>query len=200
VVVADGLPLYRDALARAIRQDSALELVAEAADLEELAQALRRHRPAVAIVDAELLPPEQPLPPGSTTRTLVLASRLDAAGAFAAIEAGASGYLSRDASSDAVRIAIAAVAAGQTLLDPAVQTGVAGEIRVRMRDERPVLSGREREILGLIADGLTARQIGQRLHISTATVKTHVLHLYDKLDVTDRAAAVAEAMRRGLLE
>jgi two-component system nitrate/nitrite response regulator NarL len=77
---------------------------------------------------------------------------------------------------------------------------MAREIRLRGRDDRPLLSAREQQVLVLIAEGRTAPQIGRELHVSTATVKTHILHLYEKLGVTERAAAVAEAMRRGLLE
>jgi two-component system, NarL family, nitrate/nitrite response regulator NarL len=92
------------------------------------------------------------------------------------------------------------VARGETVLDPSSQTGLAREIRLRGRDERPVLSPREHEILVLIAEGRTAPEIGRRLHLSTATVKTHQIHVYEKLGVAERAAAVAWAMRRGLLE
>jgi two-component system nitrate/nitrite response regulator NarL len=86
------------------------------------------------------------------------------------------------------------------VLDSRLQTGVAREVRLRARDSRPVLSPRERQILALIAKGRSAPQIGRELFLSTGTVKTHILHLYDKLDVSERAAAVAEAMRLGLLE
>jgi two-component system nitrate/nitrite response regulator NarL len=81
-----------------------------------------------------------------------------------------------------------------------VQTGIAWEIQLRVRDERPVLSPREHEILVLVADGRTAPEIARQLGVSTPTVKTHQQHLYEKLGVTERAAAVAEAMRKGLIE
>jgi len=96
--------------------------------------------------------------------------------------------------------AIAAVARGRTVLAPQLQAGIAGEIRLRAVDERPVLSERERQTLELVAEGLTAPEIGRRLCLATPTVKTHLHHVYDKLGVAERAAAVAEAMRRGLLE
>jgi len=98
------------------------------------------------------------------------------------------------------RDAIAAVARGETVLAPEVQAGIAREIRLRSGDERPVLTAREREILGMTADGYSAPEIAERLTLSPTTVRTHLQHLYDKLGVSDRAAAVAEAMRRGLLE
>jgi two-component system, NarL family, nitrate/nitrite response regulator NarL len=86
-------------------------------------------------------------------------------------------------------------------VDPSLQSGVFTEIHAReVAGDRPVLTSREREILGLIAAGMTAPAIAAQLFLSTATVKTHLAHLYDKLGVGDRAAAAAEAMRRGLLE
>ena len=86
------------------------------------------------------------------------------------------------------------------MLSPRLQTGIAGEIRLRSAVERPVLSEREREILKLVAAGLTAPRIGRQLCLATPTVKTHLHHVYEKLGVAERAAAVAQAMRRGLLE
>jgi two-component system, NarL family, nitrate/nitrite response regulator NarL len=200
VISADAQPLYRDALARAIRQDRKLELVAEAQDVGQLTSAIRRLAPDVAVVEAEML---EPLPLGwetGATRLLLLATEVSPIEAYDAIAQGAAGFLSKDAESSAIRRAIAAVARGETVLDRSAQTGIAKEIRLRTRDDRPELSAREQEILVLIADGQTAPQIARRLHLSTATVKTHLLHLYEKLGVTERAAAVAEGMRRGLLE
>ena len=86
------------------------------------------------------------------------------------------------------------------MLSPEAQHGVAKEVRLRARDQRPALSAREREILVLTAEGLSAPDIARRLYLSPTTVKTHLQHLYDKLGVSDRAAAVAAAMRHRLLE
>ena len=118
----------------------------------------------------------------------------------AALRAGARGYLTKDADASELCDAISAVARGRTVLAPQLQAGIAGEIRLRAVHERPFLSDRESEILKLVADGLTAPEIGRRIHLSTATIKTHLQHLYDKLGVSERAAAVAVAMRRGLVE
>jgi len=200
VISADPCPLFHDALARAIRQDRGLELVAEAEDADQLAGAIRRLAPEVAVVDAELLAPRPAGWDPGCTRLLLLAAEVRPTEAFAAVELGASGYVSKDADAALIRRAIAAVARGETVLDPTAQTGIAQEIRLRARDERPELSAREHEILVLVAEGRTAPQIAGHLSLSTATVKTHLLHLYDKLGVTERAAAVAEGMRRGLLE
>lgn len=191
-------PLFHDSLARALERHPSLEIVDQIDDVAHLAPALQRTSADVALVDESLLPPGA-LPP-SAARLILLAGEPEPRRAFEAIEDGAAGYLSRDLEADVLCDAISRVAAGETVIDPAVQTGVAREVRLRADDGRPMLSPREQEILGLIAQGMTAPDIGRRLHLSTATVKTHILHLYEKLDVGERAEAVAEAMRQGLIE
>jgi two-component system, NarL family, nitrate/nitrite response regulator NarL len=119
---------------------------------------------------------------------------------YSAIARGAAGYLTKDADARELCDAISAVARGTIVLAPQVQNGIAGEIRLRAVHDRPFLSDRERQVLNLVAEGLTAPQIGRRIHLSTATVKTHLAHVYEKLGVAERAAAVAAAMRRGLVE
>lgn len=191
-------PLFHDSLARALERHPSLELVEQVDDAARLAPALQQTEADVALVDEGLLSPGA-LPP-SAARLILLASEPEPRRAFDAMEDGAAGYLSRDLEADALCDAISRVATGETVIDPAVQTGVAREVRLRADDGRPMLSPREQEILGLIAQGMTAPDIGRRLHLSTATVKTHILHLYEKLDVGERAEAVAEAMRQGLIE
>jgi two-component system nitrate/nitrite response regulator NarL len=198
VLMADSQPLFRDSLARAVRQRRSLEVVAELGDADALPAALEYAQPDVAVVDDALL--DGARLDAAATRVVLLGGEPEPARALAAIERGAAGYLSRDSSADALCEAILRAAAGETVLDPAVQTGVAGEIRLRTRSPRPLLSPREREILQLIAKGLSAPQIGRRLQIGTGTVKTHILHLYEKLGASERAAAVVEGMRQGLLE
>lgn len=200
VVAADPRPLFRDALGRAVRHDPDLDLVAEAEDAAELRAALRRLRPDVAVGDVELLEPLLHDTKANPTRLVILTADVTPPKAFAVIELGAAGYLSKDADGAAIRRAIAAVARGETVLAPAAQTAVAKEARLRARDERPPLSPREQEILVLIAGGRTAPAIARELQLSTATIKTHLVHLYGKLRVADRAAAVAAGMRWGLLE
>jgi two-component system nitrate/nitrite response regulator NarL len=134
-------------------------------------------------------------------RVLFLSGYFDSATVYEALQAGASGFLSKDATADSVCDAVRAVARGETVLGPEIQGALARELRERApAEERPVLSAREREILALTAEGLTSPDIGKRLHLSPATVKTHLQNTYEKLGVSDRAAAVAEGMRRGLLE
>jgi two-component system, NarL family, nitrate/nitrite response regulator NarL len=198
VLMADSQPLFRDSLARAVEQRRSLEVVAELGEADALPAALERTRPDVAVIDDALL--DGTRLDAATARVVLLGGKPESARAFAAIEGGAAGYLSRDSSADALCDAILRAASGDIVLDPAAQTGVSREIRLRTRSRRPRLSPREREILQLIAKGLTAPQIGRRLQIGTGTVKTHMLHLYDKLGVSERAAAVLEGMRQGLLE
>jgi two-component system nitrate/nitrite response regulator NarL len=95
---------------------------------------------------------------------------------------------------------IVAVARGEVVLPPWLHSGLASEIRARARDPDPGLTARELDVLRLIAEGRSAPAVGRALHLSTGTVKSHLTSVYEKLGVNDRAAAVAEGMRRGVLE
>ena len=198
IVTADTQPLFQDSLQRALEQRPGIEEVAQVREAAALAGAIERARPDVALIDEALLEPESvgTLP----TRVVVLSGAPAGSRAFEAIESGAAGYLSRDGDADALCGALFRVAAGQTVLDPSLHTGIAREVRMRGVAERPLPSPREREVLRLIAKGRSAPEIAAELQLSTGTVKTHMLHLYEKLGVSERAAAVAEAMRQGLLE
>jgi two-component system, NarL family, nitrate/nitrite response regulator NarL len=193
-------------VSRAIKERPDLELVALAGDGHEALLAIASEQPDVAVIDLPLdrLNGEQVLNAvrrnGLQTRVLMLAEEPHPESVYDAIANGACGYLTRDVDARELCDAIAAVARGRTVLAPSVQGGVAGEIRLRAVHERPFLSDREREVLELVAAGLNAPEIGRRVHLSTATVKTHLSHVYEKLGVADRAAAVAAAMRRGLVE
>lgn len=198
VLTADTQPLFQDSLARALERRQSLELVGQVGDAEALLAAIEELRPDVALIDDSLLDPSRV--GVLATRVVLLAGDPETSRAFDAFERGAAGYLSRDSDAEALCDAIVRVALGEAVLDPSLQTGVAREVRLRASDGRPMLSPREQQILRLIAKGHSAPQIGRELHLSTGTVKTHILHLYDKLGVSERAAAVAEAMRQGLLE
>lgn len=112
-----------------------------------------------------------------------------------AIQAGAAGYLLKDAPREELLRAIRAAARGESVLDPAVAARVMNQIRAPQEG----LSAREVEVLRMVARGATNREIGQMLHISEATVKTHLIHIFSKLNVSDRTAAVTAAQERGLL-
>jgi two-component system nitrate/nitrite response regulator NarL len=198
VLTADTQPLFQDSLARALERRPSLELVSQVRDADALLAALGHARPDVALIDDSLLDPAGVA--ALATRVVLLGGCPEKAPAFEALAHGAAGYLSRDSDADALCDAIVRVARGEAVLDPRLQTGVAREVRLRAGNGRPLLSPREREILRLIADGASAPRIGCELDLRTGTVKTHMLHLYEKLGVSERAAAVAEAMRQGLLE
>jgi two-component system nitrate/nitrite response regulator NarL len=206
VYVADDHPLYRKAVADAIKSRPSLEYVGESDNGRDALTKIREYVPDVAVVDIMM--------PGLdgfgvlnavvreelATRVLLLTANVDSAEAFKAIGAGAAGCLLKDAGADELCDAIAAVARGETVLASDVQAGIAREIRMRSSTERPLLSPREHEVLALTANGLSAPEVAKQLVLSPATVRTHLQHLYDKLGVSDRAAAVAEAMRRGIIE
>jgi two-component system nitrate/nitrite response regulator NarL len=207
VLIADDHPLFREAIGRVIAAEPDLELVAEAADGRSALDRIRALKPDVAVIDVRMpkLDGSDVLAAlreeGLPTNVVFLSAFLDSKTVYEAVAAGANAYLSKEAETDEIVTAIKAAARGETILGPEVQTGLAEQIRLREESEaRPRLSEREHEVLRLIAQGLSAPEIGERIHLSTATVKTHLQHLYEKLGVSERAAAVAEGMRRGLVE
>jgi two-component system nitrate/nitrite response regulator NarL len=207
VVVADDHPLFREGIERAVRERPDLELVGSAADGREALERIRELAPQVAVLDMRLpgldglqvlnAVTRDELP----TRVLFLSASGDAELVYRAVQGGAAGYFRKEADRQVILDAIAAAARGATVIEPGLQAGVFDQIRVRAADDdRPLLTAREREVLTLMAEGASGPQIADRLIIALPTVKTHQARLYEKLGVSDRAAAVAEAMRRGLLE
>ena len=207
VLIADDHPLFREAIVRVIQGNPDLDLVAEASDGRSALQKIRELTPDVAVIDVRMpgLDGSDVLvalrEEGLRTNVVFLSAFLDSKTVYDAVAAGAKAYLSKEAESEEIVAAIAAAARGDTILGPEVQTGLAEQIRFREEnDARPRLSDREHEVLRLVAQGMSAPEIGERIHLSTATVKTHLQHLYEKLGVSECAAAVAEGMRRGLVE
>ena len=207
VLVADDHPLFRDGIERAVRERPELELVGAAADGREALARIRELQPQVAVLDIRL--PELDglqvlnalVRDGVPTRVLFLSAAGDAEIVYRAIQAGAAGYFRKEADREAILNGIGAVAGGRTAIEPELQAGVFDQIRLRgTGEERPILTAREREVLALMAEGLSGPKIAEQLIVALPTVKTHQARLYEKLGVSDRAAAVAEAMRRGLLE
>lgn len=183
-----------------------LELVGQGADGRQALADIRSLQPNVAVIDMRI-PGLSGLDvlaaakrDGLETRIVFLSAHLDSDLVYRAVASGASGYLSKEADRDEILDAVAAVSRGQVVIASEGQTGLASEIRRREVVERPLLTAREREVLVLTADGLTAPEIAKRLQLGVATVRSHLQNLYEKLGVSDRAAAVAEAMRAGLLE
>jgi len=136
---------------------------------------------------------------GARARVLVLTTYDTDSDTLPAIEAGATGYLLKDAPRDELFTAVRAAAQGRTVLSPAVATRLVSAVRAPRGPGEEPLSAREREVLALVARGASNREIARDLFISEATVKTHLTHLYAKLGVNDRAAAVAVAYDRGIL-
>ena len=136
---------------------------------------------------------------GARAKVLVLTTYDTDSDTIPAIEAGATGYLLKDAPRDELFTAVRAAAQGRTVLSPAVASRLVSAVRAPRAPGNEPLSAREREVLALVAKGTSNREIARELFISEATVKTHLTHLYAKLGVKDRAAAVATAYDRGIL-
>jgi len=206
VYVADDHPIYREGLVGALKLHPELEIVGEASDGATALDQIRELAPDVAVLDLampgmsgfEVLSGIQS--EGLGTRVVVLSASTDSEAVFRAVAEGAVAYVPKESSREEVSDAILAASRGEVLLSPGVQGGLASEIRSRGQSSSgPALSARESEVLKLTAEGLSAPEIGFRLQVSSATVKAHMEAAYEKLGVTDRAGAVAEAMRQGLL-
>jgi two-component system nitrate/nitrite response regulator NarL len=163
---------------------------------------LRRLAPDVALIDVrgarEIL--EAARREGLPTRIVILTADLEEDLVYELLAAGAAGYLSKESDRQTVLDAVAAAARGEVALSPGAQTGLVRSLRRREAHAHHALTDREREVLALAAEGITTPEIAARLELSAATVKTHLQKAYEKLGVTDRTAAVALALRRGLLE
>lgn len=205
VVLADDHPVFRDGLQRLLEEALGITVLAAVECGREALDAIREQRPQVAIVDLKL-----PDIDGATvidivrrerlpTAILVLSALTDSAVVYRCIELGAAGYLPKLTAGEEICAAVFALARGESVVPSELQAGLASEIRLRRSDDRPVLTPRELDVIRLAADGHSNAEIGLRLHVSTATVKTHLQHIFEKLEVSDRSAAVAQALRRGLL-
>lgn len=206
VLIADDHPLIREALADAIRQRADLELVGVARDGREALEQVGALHPDVAVLDIRMgdIDGRRVLAAivrdGLPTRVLFLSSTSDGTTVYECLAEGATGFLDKETETGRICDAIAATARGETVLGPGVEAGVVQQIRARGAQRPPALSAREHEILRLVAAGLPGPEIGRRLYIAPSTVKSHLASIYEKLGVSERAAAVAEGMRRGLLE
>jgi two-component system, NarL family, nitrate/nitrite response regulator NarL len=206
VLVADDHPMYREGVVNALRRRAEIASVEEAGSGREALEVLARVQPDVALLDIQMADLDgvqvarvisrDSLP----TRALFLSAYYDQEIVYKALAAGAAGYLSKDARGNEIADAVIAVARGETVLGRDIQAAVARRIRQTAEQAEPKLSAREREVLELVSAGLSAPEVARRLNLSPTTVKTHLQRVYEKLGVGDRAAAVAEAMRRHLLE
>ena len=202
LLIVDDHPVVRDGLRGMFAAEAGIEVVGEAANGPEAVARALTHDPDVVLMDLRMPGGDgvsairDLAERGARAKVLVLTTYDDDRDVLAAIDAGATGYLLKDAPRDELFRAVRAAARGETVLSPPIATQLLGRVRDPAPDE---LTAREFEIVALIADGATNRDIAAALFISEATVKTHLLRAYAKLGVNDRAAAVGEAFRRGLL-
>ncbi len=202
MLIVDDHPVVRDGLRGVIDGEPDMTVVGEAG---HGAEALARV--AAEPVDVVLMDLRMPTMGGveaigelrrraPSVRVLVLTTFDTDRDVLPAIEAGATGYLLKDTPRDELLRAVRAAHRGEAVLSPTVAGRLMGQVRAPAQD---TLSGRELEVLRLVAAGSTNRETAQKLFISEATVKTHLLHIYAKLEVRDRASAVAAGYQRGLL-
>ncbi|MFF3918786.1 response regulator [Streptomyces sp. NPDC001852] len=205
LLIVDDHPVVRDGLRGMFESAPGFRVLGEAADgVEAVARA--------AALDPDVILMDLRMPGGSgvdaireltrrgaRAKVLVLTTYDTDTDTLPAIEAGATGYLLKDAPRDELFTAVRAAAGGRTVLSPAVASRLVHAVRTPRQPGAEPLSAREREVLVLVARGTSNREIARELFISEATVKTHLTHLYAKLGVNDRAAAVAAGYDRGIL-
>ena len=202
LLIVDDHPVVRDGLRGMFTVAPGFDVLGEAADGAAAVELAGSLRPDVILMDLRM--PEmngvtaitRMADLGITARVLVLTTYDTDSDVLPAIDAGATGFLLKDAPRDELFRAVRAAARGESVLSPSVAARLLNQMRSPVKE---ALSQRELEVLGLIARGSTNREAAARLFISEATVKTHLLHAYAKLGVKDRAAAVAVAFERGLL-
>jgi DNA-binding NarL/FixJ family response regulator len=215
VVVADDQTVVREGIVMLLGLLPGIEVVGAAADGEEAVRLVAEQQPEVVLMDLRMprcdgveatrrIRSEHP-----GTQVVVLTTYADDGDLFPALQAGARGYLTKDAGGDEIARAIADVTAGGAGLSPAVQSRVldalaAGGPLPGRREHGAQqhlpdgLTAREAEVLALVAEGLSNSEIAARLHVSMATVKTHINNLFAKTGVRDRAQAVGYAYRHGI--
>ncbi|QWF81720.1 response regulator [Amycolatopsis sp. CA-230715] len=202
ILLVDDHPVVREGLRGMLEAEEDLTVVGEANSGGEGVVMSAAKEPDVVLMDLRMPgldgveATKRILADSPARRVVVLTTYETDTDILRAVEAGAAGYLLKDASRAELANAIRAAARGETVLAPSV----AGKLVRRVRQPAaPALSAREVEVLKLVAKGGTNADIGRELHISEATVKTHLLRVFGKLDVSDRTAAVTTAMRHGLL-
>ncbi|WP_144805017.1 response regulator transcription factor [Curtobacterium sp. BH-2-1-1] len=202
IVIADDHPVVRAGLRALLDAEDDLAVVGEAATPDAATAMAEQTAPELVLMDLQF---GQETTGADATRrirsldappyVLVLTNYDSDGDILGAVEAGASGYLLKDAPPEELVAAVRAAASGQSALAPAI----AGRLMARMRAPRVSLSAREIEVLRLVADGASNGEVARRLHISEATVKSHLVHVFSKLGVASRTAAVSEARALGVL-
>jgi DNA-binding NarL/FixJ family response regulator len=217
VVVVDDQPLARAGIGMLIEAETDVVVVGEASDGQEALVQVRAHRPDVVLMDVRMpgtdgvAATRRVAEEGLTTQTgqpvqvIILTTYHVDEAVYAALRAGASGFLLKDAAPTEIINAIRAVVAGEAWLDPAVARRLIDEFAARPEQQKLApgaasLTPREREVLILLAHGLSNAEVAIQLFISEATVKTHLAHLMTKLGVREKAQAVAAAYQTGLVQ
>ena len=201
-IVVDDHPVVRAGLQGMLAGQPDLELVGEASTGEEGVRLAEQQRPDVVLMDLRL-----PGMDGVTataeivarcpgTQVLVLTTYDTDADILRAVQAGATGYLLKDTPRETLYDAMRAAARGETVLAPTVATRLVGQVRGPAQE---ALSAREIEVLSCVARGASNKETARQLHISESTVKTHLIHIFGKLGVSDRMEAVTTALQRGIL-
>ncbi len=202
IIIVDDHPVVREGLAGMLENQPDFDVVALAANGAEGVTLFVQHEPDVILMDLRM-----PVLDGVGAIETILAKRPSAhilvlttydsdADIVRAIEAGATGYLLKDAPRDELFRSIRAAAKGESALSPSVASRLMSRMRAPAEEK---LSAREIEVLQLVSRGSSNKEIGKQLHISTATVKTHLIHVFDKLGVNDRTAAVTVALEKHIL-
>ncbi|MEU2899077.1 response regulator [Streptomyces sp. NPDC001273] len=205
VLIVDDHPVVRDGLRGMFDSAPGFRVLGEAADGVEALERAAALDPDVILMDLRMpggggVDAIRELSRrGARARVLVLTTYDTDSDTIPAIEAGATGYLLKDAPREELFTGVRAAARGRTVLSPAVASRLVSAVRTPVAPGDEPLSAREREVLALVARGTSNREIARELFISEATVKTHLSHIYAKLGARDRAAAVAVAYDRGIL-
>ncbi|WP_447911537.1 response regulator transcription factor [Microbacterium phyllosphaerae] len=204
LVIADDHPIVRAGLTALFSLERDLEVVAEASTPDEAVTCAERENPDVVLMDLQFGSHSPATGVDATRRiraleappyVLVLTNYDSDADILGAVEAGASGYLLKDAPPHELTAAVRAAAAGESALAPVIAT----RLLDRMRAPRVSLSSREIEVLELVAAGRSNSEVADQLFVSETTVKSHLAHIFSKLDVSSRTAAVSAARRKGIL-
>ena len=205
VYIADDHPVFREGMTRAVSQHPDFWLIGEAGNGRAALEDIRELRPQVALLDLSM--PELDglevlgaiVQEAIPTAVVLLSAHLSSHAIFRSMTGGAAGYVTKESDRDTILDALAAAGRGEVQMTGDVQAELISELRRHVSGDRPRLSPRELEVLRMVAEGLTTPQIASQLVLGTATVKSHLQTLYEKLGVSDRASAVAVAMREGIL-
>lgn len=204
LIIIDDHPVVRDGLRGMLSSQPDIEVVGDAANGQDGVRLVETLHPDVVLMDLRMpimdgVTAIQAMRamPGPQSNVLVLTTYDSDSDILPAIEAGATGYLLKDAPREELYRAVRATAQGQSYLSPSVASRLMGQIR---RPATTALSPREVEVLRRVAGGSSNKEIGRHLHISEATVKSHLLNIFSKLEVNDRTQAVTVAMQKGIVK